>query len=136
MSATEKHERLRKQLRNLLAQNAHRPAAYILTTLPSGNVQWGCRACDWTYEGHRDDRIEHVCGEKEPRSIWNWGNAAEAVLKTFGITEERVAYIMGILRDAPNCKCAERKEAMNRIGQEFGAKVQFALNLLWSRKHG
>lgn len=111
-------------------------APYIINSLPDNRVLWGCRACDWTYEGQPDDKIEHVCGEQEPRSIWNLGDAAEAVLKTFGITQERVTYILKILRDAPTCRCEERKEAMNKIGQEFGKAVQLALDLVWRRKHG
>jgi hypothetical protein len=59
------------------------------------------------------------------------GDAAEAMLSSVGITKELVAAIKKKVGLPPTCNCEDRKEWLNRVGQQFGSTVTAALSKLW-----
>ena len=70
----------------------------------------------------------------EPPKSHLLGDWVEDSLAEVGITQEKYLQFKGRLGIMPDCRCDERKEWLNRFGEQFGRTATIALRLLiWRR---
>ena len=98
-------------------------ATTYVAFLDVGKYLWQCRACNWTLVADSPEPVLHSCGG---RSI-GLGDRIEHALEVMGITKDRWVAFKSAMGMPPLCRCPERREWLNRIGESFGIGVRDGL---------
>lgn len=94
------------KIRKAAVYAADRPGGYVEAVLAAADAD------DGTFVYLRRPAYEELRRRYSRRGL---GDMVAAVLSAFGITEQRVSRLTG-----KPCGCKQRREAMNRVGRQFG----------------